>query len=423
MILIRSASVLTPAGLENADVRIRGSEVAAVGALQADPTDRVLDGSGLVVGPGFVDLHVHFRDPGQTWKEDVASGCRSAVAGGFTGLVMMPNTDPALDEPGVIGDVLGRANSLELCEVTAAAALTRARSGRQLTDIEGLHASGVRMFSDDGDSVGDVGLFRKAMETVAGLENGLVSQHAEDASMTASGHMNAGVVADRYGIGGLAVEAEESVIRRDIEVAEETGAHLHCQHLSSAGSVELVRAAKKRGANVTAEVTPHHLALTEDDLDPPHPNLKMYPPLRTIADREALRIGLRDGAIDVVATDHAPHSRDEKAVPFEDAPRGVIGLETALPIVLDALDGDVEALFDRMSITPAGIVGMTRQGRRVEPGSPANLVVFDPLEEWVPSDFASKSDNSPFLGRPLRGRVRWTIYGGRIVYQGEDDND
>jgi len=422
VIVLKGGMVLGPNGLTRENVAIAGDAIVDVGHTGWLEGARIIDATNSIIGPGFVDLHVHFRDPGQTWKEDLESGSRAAVAGGFTAVTMMPNTEPAIDTPEAAAEVVARTNQLDLLTVTAAGALTRGRKGLEPTDLQGLYDAGFRMFSDDGDSVADADLLEQIMGVISGLPGAFVSEHAEDVSMTGDGHMHDGEVSARHGLGGLPAQAEEVIVERDIELSNRTRCRLHLQHLSSAGSIELVRKAKAAGSNVTAEVTPHHLGLDDTDLHNLNPNLKMYPPLRTPRDRAALIEALRDGVIDAVATDHAPHTQGEKDVPFQDAPRGVIGLETAAPVAFEALSNDVDAFFERMSVAPARIGGFERHGRAVQPGEPANLVVWSPDTRWVPTTFQSKSSNSPFLGKELTGRVMATIHEGALVYEGEGIN-
>lgn len=416
MILIKGGDVLTPAGWTTADVRIDGAAVSEVGDSLDPQGSTVVDARGMWVGPGFVDLHTHLREPGQTWKEDVETGCEAAAAGGFTALVAMPNTDPAIATPEQVASLVGRGTAVGLAEVSASAAVTRGRAGAELADLRALWECGVRLFSDDGDSVGDEGLLAEAMATLAGLPGAILSQHAEDQEMTRDGHMHEGEISRRLGIGGLPSEAESSVVERDLRHVADSGASYHCQHVSARRTVELLRAAKAEGLAVTAEVTPHHLLLVDADVgDRLDPNLKMYPPLRSLDDRAALREGLIDRTIDVVATDHAPHTISEKEVSFSEAPRGVIGLETAASAVFESV-GDRSLVFEALSVVPARIGGFPRQGRPVEVGGPANIVVFDPNQTWVPESFRSKSSNSPFLGREMKGRVITTIYEGRVTH-------
>lgn len=418
MIVIRGGSVLTPDGWADADVVIEGDVVTDV-IDDADPGTVEIDAVGCLVGPAFVDLHTHLREPGQTWKEDIESGSRAAVAGGYGAIVMMPNTDPPLDTPEAVETVLARGRDVGLVDVFSSGALTIGRSGERGSDLVALHAAGVRLFSDDGDAVMDSSLLEEIMATTATLPGAVVAQHAEDPTQTAGGHMHEGSVSDRLGVKGMPASAESEVIARDIELAARTGARYHCQHVSSEETIDILAAAKKRRLRVTAEVTPHHLTFDESAVDTLDPNFKMYPPLRSTQDRAALVQALQRGIIDIVATDHAPHAPEDKDVAFADAPRGVTGLETAAAAVWEALDSR-DRFFEVMSITPARIAGLGAHGKPIEPGIPANLVVFDPNASWIPSEFVSKSSNSPYAGRQMLGAVRATIHGGDVVYRAGD---
>lgn len=416
MIVITGAEVVTPEGLTRTDVAVSGASISQVGPITPGPGDEVIDGRGRILGPGLVDIHVHFRDPCARSKEDLASGSRSAAAGGFTAVVVMPNTDPAIDSARAVDDILLRSRGLPV-EIGVAGSLTIGRKGKAMARLEEMYQSGVRLFTDDGDTVADAGLLRSIMLYFADRPDVVVAQHAEDPSIAGNGHLHAGEIAERLGIEGLPSTAEEIVIARDILLARETGVAYHAQHLSTSGSVELIRQAKSAGLAVTAEVTPHHLTLTERDAAGLDTNHKMYPPLRTEGDREGLVSGLIDGTIDAVATDHAPHTEEEKDAPFEEAPRGVIGLETAVPLTLAALGGDVATLFERMSSAPARIAGLHRQGKAIAPGSPANLTLVDPTASWVPETFESKSTNTPFRAVEMKGRVVTTISEGKITHE------
>lgn len=415
MILIKGGTVLTEHGFEVADVLIDGDRIAGVGQVREDAAE-VVDASGYLVGPGFVDMHVHFREPGHTWKEDIESGSAAAVAGGFTAVVVMPNTDPPIDEAKIVEEVMRRGAEVGLVEIGVAGAMTRGRDGVVPSDIEGLYEAGVRIFTDDGDSVDDLSVLRSVMQRVAVLPGAVVSQHAEDTSMTAGGHMHEGTISAQLKIGGFPAEAEVAVVRRDLELVRETGASYHCQHVSAAETVGLLRDAKAEGLPVTAEVTPHHLWLDHTALAGLDTDLKMYPPLRSSEDRQALREALNDGIIDVVATDHAPHAPEEKGTSFQEAPRGVIGLETAAAVVSGIVENQTR-LFETLSLNPASIARLGNHGRHVAAGEPANIVVFDPGFEWTPEVFVSRSSNSPFRGRRLKGRPLLTIYDGTIVFR------
>ncbi|HIE22159.1 MAG TPA: dihydroorotase, partial [Acidimicrobiia bacterium] len=378
MIVIRGGRVLTPEGLVGADVLVEGDVVVAVGSAM-EGGGHVIDAPGCLVGPGFVDVHTHLREPGQTWKEDVASASAAAAAGGFTAMVAMPNTEPPIDTPGIVVELRERARQVGLVEVAVAGALTLGRAGRELTDLESLYKAGVRLFTDDGDCLSDPVILRAAMARLASLPGARLAQHAEETALSAGGHLHQGAMAERLGIAGSPAAAEETVVARDLALVAETGVAYHCQHVSSRGTVALIQEAKSGGLAVTAEVTPHHLSYHEGAVEDLDPNFKMYPPLRSPADRAALRDALVEGVIDVVATDHAPHTEEEKAVSFLEAPRGVIGLETAAAVVSEIVD-DPDLLFGSLSIRPARLAGLERQGRPLAPGSPANVVVFDPDE-------------------------------------------
>ena len=418
MIVIRNARVHRSSGVERVTVVIDGDTVRSVGVDPSTNGARVIDAAGAWLGPGLVDLHVHFRDPGQTWKEDIETGARAAAAGGFTAVVAMPNTEPPVDGEQRAVAAMERAGTIDTLDLRVAGCLTRGRSGVEMADFDAMYEAGVRLFTDDGDAVPEAGLMRRIMARLKDLPGAVVAEHAEDRSLAGDGHMHEGLASAGYGIEGLSGLVEEVIVARDLEIARATGAHLHIQHVSTANSVEMIRGARDRGVLVTSEVTPHHLALDESAFTGLDPNLKMYPPLRSADDRAALARALKEGVIDVVATDHAPHTTAEKSVPFEEAPRGVIGLETAASVVTTALDDDQAAFFDRMSIAPARIAGLERQGIAVEPGAPANLMLFDPTRRWAPGPFASKSENSPFTGMEMTGRVMATIYEGRISFEG-----
>lgn len=415
MIAIRHGEVLTVDGWERSDVLTDDGRVVAIGIVGDAPVE--VDATGCLVGPGFVDLHTHLREPGQTWKEDIASGSKAAGAGGFTAITAMPNTDPAMDTPKVVEEVLETAAGTACVDVVASAALTLGRAGASPVDFEKLYEIGVRLFTDDGDSVGDAEVMEAAMGQIADLPGAFVAQHAEDRLRTSNGHMHEGELSRSLGIGGLPAEAESDVVRRDLELVAKTGVRYHCQHVSAKMTVELIRRAKESGLGVTAEVTPHHLTFDEGRLADLDPNFKMYPPLRGREDREALVAALSEGVIDAVATDHAPHLANEKGAGFVEAPRGVIGLETAAAATWEAL-GDRDRLFEVLSGAPARILGLTEHGAPLAVGAPANLVVFHPGETWVPTRFLSKSSNSPYTGRAMTGRVVATIRRGEIIHEG-----
>ncbi len=418
MILIKGGEALRSGGWARVDVLVEGASVSDVAPNLSVPEATLVDATGMFVGPGLVDLHAHLREPGQTWKEDIESGSRAAAAGGFTAMVAMPNTDPPLDSAAALAEVVSRGREVGLAEVSGAGTVTRGRAGTATSDLDGLYRAGARLFTDDGDTVADERVLAEAMSRLARLPGAVLAQHAEDPSMTVGGHMHLGEMAARHGIGGLPAEAEVSIVERDLGLVAVSGVPYHCQHVSSSGTLDLLREAKARGMNVTAEVTPHHLTFDDRSLDVLDPDFKMYPPIRSESDRASLRRALIDRTIDIVATDHAPHSGIEKAVAFEDAPRGVIGLETAASAVWEVVE-DPRLLFEVMSTVPARLGAFKGQGRPVEPGAPANLVVFDPGSSWVPRSFLSKSSNSPYKGRKMKGRVITTIYAGRVTHSEE----
>ncbi len=395
--LITGGSVLTASGLDDVDVEFDDGSVTRLEAgIQADGHE-VIDASGSWVGPGFFDLHTHLREPGQEWKEDIASGMAAAIAGGFTAVVAMPNTDPVIDA----GHLARQVTRHDPIRVIASGAITLGQQGVHLAHLDELWAAGVRLFTDDGHTVADAGLLRRAMEYIAQL-GGLVAQHAEEPGLCRNGHMHEGSVSSRLGITGLPSAGEEVIVARDLKLVELTGCRYHVQHASTAGTVELIRSAKRAGLPVTAEVTPHHLMLDHREVESMDPVYKMYPPLRSPDDVDALRAGLVDGTLDAVGTDHAPHAAFEKDVTFEEAPRGVVGLETAASVVRAAVDLDQATFFERMAIGPARVLG--EAAGPITIGS-SELVVFDPEAEWTFDRPRSKSANSPWLGQELTGKV------------------
>ncbi len=411
--------MLTADGPVEADVHVRDSAIIDVGpgaaSNQAGGETRVLDVSDCWVGPGLVDLHTHMREPGFEYKEDIASASRAAALGGYTAAVAMPNTSPAIDAGHVAALVAARGREVGLIEVQPAGAVSVGRNGKELAHIDELWDAGCRIFTDDGDPVADAGLMRQALEYVGGL-GGVVSQHCEDRGLSRNGHMHEGAVSALLGIGGIPHASEDVMVARDIRLAELTGRPVHFQHLSSARSVGLIAEARRQGIAVSSEVTPHHLLFTDKEIEAAtDPVFKMHPPLRSEIDRSALIEGLREGHIDVVATDHAPHVAADKEVPFEEAANGVLGLETAAAVVNTVLQPDITQFFDWLSIRPAAIARMETQGRPVRAESSANLVVFDPHARWKPTTYASKSDNSPYTGHRLTGRIRHTLFSGRLT--------
>jgi dihydroorotase len=418
-VAIRGGEVVDGNGRRRADVLIADGQVVAVGPGLAGDVE--LDASGCVVAPGLVDLHTHLRQPGREEAETVETGSRAAALGGYTAVVAMPNTEPALDNAGAVREVqvLGRG---ALCDVEVAGAITVGRAGEQLAPMAEMAALGVRLFTDDGTGVQDARLMRRALEYAGGLGVTL-AQHCEDSAMAGGGHMHEGEWSSRLGIPGQPAEAEELMVMRDIALARLTGARVHFQHLSTAGSVAMVRAARSAGLAVTAEATPHHFTLTDECCASFDPVFKVNPPLRTGADVAAVKAGLADGALDAIATDHAPHAPHLKERPFDQAPPGMLGLETALALALTELDLPIEVLLALLSWQPAVIAGIgDRHGGPVEAGRPANLCVIDPNATWVvdPAKLASRARNTPFAGRTVKGRVRHTVLRGEpVVIDGE----
>ncbi|MDJ0954685.1 MAG: dihydroorotase [Acidimicrobiia bacterium] len=394
------------------DVVVADGRVAAIGA-ELDVRGEAIDCRGAWLGPGFVDVHTHLREPGQEWKEDIATGSRAAAAGGYTAVVAMPNTDPAIDSGHLARYVADRGRQVGLVDVVPSGCITAGREGAKLAHLDELCDAGVVMFTDDGDTVADAGLLRRAMEYIA-ERDGVVVQHCVDAGLAAGGQVHEGEISSRLGMAGVPSEAEEIVIARDLALVRLTGVRYHAQHVSTAGAVALIAAAKAEGLPVTAEVTPHHLFFDHSYVADSNPLYKMMPPLRAPADVEAVRQGLRSGVIDVVATDHAPHADHEKDHAWEEAPFGVIGLEWAAAVVNTVMSLPPEDLFKVLSTVPAHIAGIPDQGR-LEVGGPANLVVFDPEAATATSGTVSRSSNAPYLGLELRGAVIHTVYGGRFT--------
>jgi dihydroorotase len=413
-IVIRGGEVVDATGSRRADLLVEDGHIAAVGDdLSADVT---LDAGGCVVAPGLVDLHTHLRQPGKEEAETVETGARAAVLGGFTAVLAMPNTTPAIDSAGVAREVLDLGRDA-CCDVYTSGAITVGRAGTQLAPMAELAALGVRFFTDDGTGVQDGRLMRRALEYARGL-GVVLAQHCEDDVLAAGGAMNEGAVSAHLGLPGQPAEAEEVMVMRDIALARLTGGRVHFQHLSTRRSVALVAAAKAEGLAVTCEATPHHLVLTDELCASYDPVFKVNPPLRTAEDVTAVRAGLADGTIDCIATDHAPHAPETKEQPFDEAPPGMLGLETALAVALTHLELPLPELLALLSWRPAGILGIEdTHGGPIAEGRPANLCVIDPSASWTvePERLASRSRNSPYAGMTLTGRVRHTLVGGEAV--------
>jgi dihydroorotase len=411
--VLKGGRIVDSTGERTGDV-VLGDDgrIAAVGAdLSAD---RTVDCGGCVIGPGLVDLHTHLREPGREEAETIESGSRAAALGGYTAVVAMPNTEPAIDCAAVVREVLDLGAKAALVDVHAAGAITVGRGGERLAPLAEMAALGVRLFTDDGNGVQDVRLMRRALEYATGLGVTLC-QHCEDEGLSAGGHMNEGAWSSRLGIPGIPAEAEELMVMRDIALARLTGAKVHFQHLSTAGSVAMVRAAKAGGLQVSAEATPHHFTLTDERCSTYDPVFKVNPPLRTDGDVAAVKAGLGDGSVDAIATDHAPHAPEMKEEAFDQAPPGMLGLETALALALTKLElpiGEVLALCSWRPAEVAGLEGV--HGTPIAEGNPANLCVIDPAATWTvdATKLASRARNTPFEGMTLTGRVRHTFLWG-----------
>ena len=416
-VLLRGGTVVDRAGMRQADVLVEAGAVAAVGVSVPAGDALVLDCGGCWVGPGLVDLHTHLRQPGREEAETVETGSRAAALGGFTTVVAMPNTTPPIDSAGVVREVqaLGAA---ALCTVEVSGAITVGRAGERLAPMAELAALGVRLFTDDGTGVQDGRLMRRALEYARPL-GVVLAQHCEDEALAAGGVMHEGAWSSRMGVPGQPAEAEELMVMRDLALARLTGATVHFQHLSTAGSVAMVRQAKAAGLRVTCEATPHHLTLTDESCRGYDTVFRVNPPLRPAGDRDAVRAGLLDGTVDAVATDHAPHDQEAKERPFDQAPPGMLGLETALALTLGGLGlgDDPQRLFALLSWQPASVLGLPAAAGVVAPGAPADLCAIDPGERWVvdAGRLASRSRNTPYAGMELQGRVRHTVHRGEPV--------
>lgn len=415
-LLIRGARIVDP----YRKVDAIGDLAVVDGIIVDDPSPhaRVLDASGLIVCPGLMDIHVHLRDPGQTHKENIATGSRAAAAGGFTFVACMPNTDPPVDNVTVIQSIVARAREARLCEVGPIAAITQRRRGERLTDFDALRRAGAVAFSDDGTGVEDDDVMAAAFDTARRTGTVLI-QHCEYRDLSAGGVMHAGETSRRLGLPGLDPRSEEAMIERDLEICARIGGRYHVAHISTARAVELVRHAKQKGLPVTAEVSPHHLLLTDAACANADPNTKMHPPLRSAADVEACRAGLVDGTIDCIATDHAPHTVDEKSVGFLQAPPGIVGLETAIALarmaMIETKRNNWNDLIRWFTAGPAGVLGLPRHG--LGAGGPIDATLLDPEKPWVidPNDFASKGRNTPFAGWEVIGRAEGTLRRNRFL--------
>lgn len=422
-ILIKNGQVMNPATGTNEvlDLLIEDKVVVKMEAGITDAVDRIVDASGCYVMPGFIDLHVHFRDPGLEHKETIETGSKAAAAGGYTTVFAMPNTKPVADNADVVNYVHNKAKAVGLTNVSQVGAITKGQAGAELADIEEMAKAGIITISEDGKSVMNSQLYREAMESAARL--GLtVLAHCEDINLVNGGVVNADTHTNELGLSGITNSVEDVIVARDIMLSRDTGAKLHLCHCSTKDSVTMVKMAKEEGLRVTAEVCPHHFVLTSEDIkDPEDTNYKMNPPLRTREDVEALKAGLRDDIMDVIATDHAPHAFEEKNTTMKKAPFGIVGIETVAALTYSELvmPGILTPMqmAEKMSYNPAKVVGIDKGD--IQPGKVADVVIFNPNETYKidKNEFASKGKNTPFHGREVTGRVCMTILDGRIVYE------
>ncbi len=437
-ILIKGGQVINPAtGMDEvADVLVENGKVTKIEKNMKVKAERRIDAKGCYVMPGFIDMHVHLRDPGFEQKETIETGCRAAARGGYTTILAMPNTKPVVDNPDVVNYVHNKAKTVGLINVMQVGAVTKGQQGKKLADIEGMAKAGIRAISEDGKSVMNAQLYREAMEKAKELDL-VVLAHCEDSNLVNGGVVNADANAERLGLKGITNSVEDIIIARDIMLAYDTGAKLHLCHCSTRNSVMMMQMAKDRNVQITAEVCPHHFTLTSDDIKKVEPlldveknvpldmdadtNFKMNPPLRTKKDVEALKAGLRDNVMDVIATDHAPHTFEEKNASMKRAPFGIVGLETAAPLTYTelVLGGYLTPMqmAEKMSYNPAKIIGIDKGD--IQPGKTADIVIFDPTVTYKidKNEFASKGKNTPFDGREVTGKVRVTIAGGHIAYE------
>lgn len=424
-ILIKNGRVIDPATEtdEVLDILIQNERIVKREKNSKEKADRIIDAKGCFVMPGFIDLHVHLRDPGFTDKETVETGARAAARGGYTTILAMPNTKPVVDNPDVVNYVHQKAKSLALVNVLQVGAITKEQKGVTLSDIEGMVQAGIPAISEDGKSVMDTSLARSAMK-VAAKYNIPVLAHCEDINLVAGGCVNADEHTSKMGLKGISNSVEDIIAARDIILAKETGAHLHLCHCSTKDSVTMVKHAKEEGVAVSAEVCPHHFTLTSEDIEPGNTNYKMNPPLRTREDVEALKQGLKEGVMEVISTDHAPHTQESKNTTMEKAPFGIVGLETAAALTYSelVLGGYLTPMqmAEKMSYNPARVIGI--QKGSLAQGMEADVVIFDPSKTYAidKHSFWSKSQNTPFDGRTVTGEVRMTLVNGNIVYDSQN---
>jgi dihydroorotase len=419
--LILNGRVICPAqGIdERANLLLRDGKIAARTA-DAPAADETIDASGLIVSPGLIDMHVHLREPGDAGEETIASGSAAAVAGGFTSLACMPNTEPAVDNVASCEFVLLQAQRAGLANIYPIGAVTKGRCGGELSEIGQLSQNGAVAFSDDGSPIRSADIMRRGLEYAKMFDRPII-EHCEDPDLSGDGVMNEGAVSTTLGLPGIPAASEEVAIARNVILADLTGGKLHVAHVSTAGGVDLIRLAKRRGVHVTAEVALHHLVLTDDAVRGYDPVYKMNPPLRTAKDVGALRTGLRDGTVDAIVSDHAPHSAEEKALEFTAAPFGIIGMESLLAVAITELIPNVldwPTLLAALTAKPARVLSLRGKGT-LEPGADADVTLIDPNDDWVidVDAFRSQSRNCPFHGKPVRGRAVRTIVGGRTTFR------
>lgn len=425
MLFIKNVTIADPKSMTErvGDILVQNGkivQIAVPGKIVCDSEAEVIDGTGLIAGPGLIDVHVHFRDPGLTYKEDIHTGAAAAAAGGFTTVVMMANTKPVIDSVETLRYVLDEGSHTGI-HVESCACVTKGMQGRKLTDMEALKAAGAIGFTDDGVPILEEALAREAMVMTASLQVP-ISFHEEHPMFISNNGVNRGKASLHFGIGGSDREAEISMVERDVALALETGADINIQHISTAEGVDAVRRGKAQNGKIWAEATPHHIALTEEAVIAYGTMAKMNPPLRTEQDRQAIIAGLVDGTIDLIATDHAPHSSEEKAKAITEAPSGIIGLETSLALCVTNLvkTGYMShaALMEKMSYNPAKLYHLADRKGYLGAGADADIVLYDPQEVWtVGESFRSKAVNTPFIGTQLTGKVRYTICDGKVVYK------
>ncbi len=420
-LLIKNGNVIDPATNTDAvlDVLVEDGVIKTVAPSISDEADQVIDASGLVVAPGLIDMHVHFRDPGQTHKEDIKTGSKAAAKGGFTTVCCMPNTNPVIDSEETVKYIIDKASEEKYTNVLPVGAVTKGMKGEEITDIAKLKAAGICAISEDGKSVMDEEVYAKAMKEAAEL-NVPVLAHCEEINLVKGGVMNADSNAGKLGLKGITNEVEDIIAQRDINLAEKLGTTLHLCHCSTKDSVEMLKVAKDKGVKVSGEVCPHHFTLTTDDIPSNDANFKMNPPLRTAEDRDALIKGLSEDILEVISTDHAPHSEEEKSKGFEGSPFGIVGLETSVGLTVTKLVKPgyitLKQMIEKMSYNPAKILGIDKG--TLKEGSVADITIFDADEEYTVDkyDFESKGKNTPFDGYKLFGKVKYTILDGEIVY-------